>query len=404
MLTHLNYRAATIVSLRAPVFVDQTSLLLALGFASLALSTTLLVTWLAARKDLFILSLAAGAGVLVMAFASFSINAVSNSFALLWVSNLLLTGSFVILLGAAYLFIDRRLPKARMAVIGTASASAISIPFLLGFDALGAMMGNLTNAAILGTTAWKFWQGRSEAPLWVTGISALYSFAALSFIPCAIMIYVKGPLVLDAPPSGWAEDLNSIAGLVGVTGIGALSLALNQARVARRHQEEANTDSLTGLLNRRAIFERFGAAALGSNTAALLFDLDHFKSVNDQHGHAAGDEALRRFAHVVRQHMPEGAAAARIGGEEFLLVIKEIDQNRALFIAEAIKSGFACEILQGSKGGFRATVSAGLSTGDEDGAGSFDDILRRADDALYQAKNEGRNRVTSAAHDRAELG
>jgi diguanylate cyclase (GGDEF)-like protein len=373
-------------------------LLLALGFAAFALSATLFVTWLAARSEWFILTWATGAGVLVTAFAGFSINAVNSNFALLWVSNMLLSGSFVIFFSAACLFTERRLPRTRVATVAILSGLAISVPFLFGFDALGAMMGNLVNATLLASTAWQFWRGRAEALLWVSGIAGLYLLTALSFIPCAIMIYLKGPLVLDAPPSGWAEDLNSIVGLIGLTGIGALSLALNQARVARQHREEANTDSLTGLLNRRAIFDRFGAVPTGAGTAALIFDLDHFKAINDRHGHAAGDEALRRFAQVVRQYQPSGAAAARIGGEEFLLILTNTDPGQAMAVAEAIRSGFAHEILQGPQGGFRGTVSAGLSMG-EDGSDSFDDFFRRADDALYAAKNGGRNRVTASTRE-----
>lgn len=378
------------------MFVDQTSLLLALGLAAFAISATLLITWLAARTEKFILVWAVGSCVLATAFAGFSINAVSNHYALLWISNLLLSGSFVILFSAACLFTGQDLPRTRIAVISALCAAVISMPFVLGFDALGAIMGNLVNALLLGGTAWTFWRGRAEAPLWVGGIAVLYSLTAISFIPCAIMIFLKDPLILAAPPSGWAEDLNSIAGLVGLTGIGALSLALNQARIARRHHEEANTDPLTGLMNRRAIFDRFGASQMDENTAALLFDLDHFKSINDRYGHAAGDEVLRRFAQVVSQNMPLGSAAARIGGEEFLLVVTDTDDAEALLIAEAIRSTFACEILQGAGGGFRATVSVGVSTG-MGSQDTFDHVLRRADDALYGAKNSGRNRAASMA-------
>ncbi|MET0440080.1 MAG: diguanylate cyclase [Devosia sp.] len=376
------------------MFVDQTSLLLALGFAAFALSATLFVTWLASRTEWFILTWATGAGVLVAAFAGFSINAVIHHYGLLWVSNLLLSGSFIIFFAAACLFTEQRLPRARVMIVAAASALTISVPFVLGFDALGAMMGNLTNAALLLATAWQFWRGRAEAMVWVAGIAALYTLTALSFIPCAVMIYLKDPLVLDVPPSGWAEDLNSIVGLIGLTGIGALSLALNQARVARQHREEANTDELTGLLNRRAVFERFRNLPVSSNTSVLVFDLDHFKAINDRQGHAAGDEALRRFAQVVRHHKPSEACAARIGGEEFLLVLPNMNGPQALAVAEHIRSGFAHEILQGTHGGFRATVSVGLSSGSED-AENFDRLLRRADDALYVAKNNGRNRVAA---------
>lgn len=377
------------------MFVDQTSLLLALGFAAFALSATLLVTWLASRTEKFIIVWATGAGVLAFGFAGFSVYAVTSIYILLWISNLLLSGAFVIFFSAACLFTEQSLPRQRVAAVAISIIAAITLPFLFGLDALGAMIGNIVNAILLAATAWKFWEGRSEAPTWVTGISALYTISALSFIPCAVMIYLKGPLVLTAPPSGWAEDVNSIVGLIALTGIGAMSLAVNQARLARLHQAQANTDVLTGLLNRRAIFEAFERGRLPRGTAALLFDLDHFKSVNDRHGHAAGDEALRRFAQVMRKHQPRGSFAVRMGGEEFLLVIAEGGSDQAMQVAELIRSGFAHEILQGAKGGFRCTVSVGLALA-EDPLESFDDILRRADDALYTAKNAGRNRIWPA--------
>ncbi|RYG56621.1 MAG: hypothetical protein EON56_03795, partial [Alphaproteobacteria bacterium] len=99
------------------MFVDQTSLLLALGFAAFALSATLFVTWLAARTEWFILTWATGAGILVAAFAGFSINAVNSHYGLLWVSNMLLSGSFVIFFSAACLFTERSLPRARVAAV-----------------------------------------------------------------------------------------------------------------------------------------------------------------------------------------------------------------------------------------------------------------------------------------------
>lgn len=378
------------------MFVDQTSLLLALGFAAFALSMTLFVTWLSARTEWFILIWAAGAGVLVTAFACFSIYAVTSHYLLLWVANMLLSGGFVIFYGAACLFSEHRFPGRRIAGVGALVALILTLPFILGFDALGAIAGNLINAALLTATALKFWEGRREGPTWVGGIIALYSLTALSFIPCAIMIYLKGPLVLLTPPSGWAEDVNSIMGLIGLPGIGALSLALNQARIARQHRDEANTDALTGLLNRRAIFERFGTRPLEAGLATLIFDLDHFKSINDNHGHAIGDETLKRFAAVIRQNAPAQALVARIGGEEFLVILPHSNQEQGSSVAEAIRSGFALEIIPAPKGAFHGTVSAGVAVA-SGSSEALDDLLRRADDALYAAKNNGRNRVVQAA-------
>lgn len=377
------------------MFVDQTSLLLALGFAAFALSTTLFVTWLSARSEYFILTWAAGAATMVLAFAAFSINAVDHKPLLLWVANMLLTSGFVVFYGAGCLFTERRMPRARVAMLGIGSLSLITLPFMVGFDGLGAMLGNLCNAALLFFTAHIFWRGRAEAPAWVGGIVALYVVTGLSFLPCAAMILLKTPLVLQAAPSGWAEDLNSIVGLVGMTSIGALSLALNQARAAKRHRDEAYTDALTGLLNRRALFEHFTSLKLRAGTAALIFDLDHFKSINDQHGHQAGDAVLRHFADVVRQNLRNVDVAARLGGEEFVIVLTNATPALATAIAEAVRSTFSAGGVAAETGVISTTVSAGIALHIEDDE-ALDQLINRADKALYLAKKAGRNRVFTA--------
>lgn len=377
------------------MFVDQTSLLLALGFAAFALSTTLFVTWLSARSEYFILTWAAGAGIMVLAFAAFSINAIDHSPALLWLANMLLTGGFIVFYGAACLFTERRLPKAWISAVGGGLLSLVTLPFILGFDALGALFGNLSNALLLFMTAEKFWRGREEAPAWVGGIVTLYSITGISFIPCAVLIYLKGPLVLETAPSGWAEDLNSIVGLVGMTSIGALSLALNQARAARRHRNEAHTDALTGLLNRRALFERFATMPAQGGLVAMIFDLDHFKSINDRHGHQAGDAVLRHFADVVRQNLRSVDVAARLGGEEFVIILINATPALALAIAEAVRTTFSEGGVGAETGLVQTTVSAGIALHVEGEA--LDQMINRADKALYLAKESGRNRVVSAA-------
>jgi len=376
------------------MFVDQTSLLLALGVASFALSCTLLVTWLFTRTDPFILTWALGTFVLVFAFAGFSIYAVNFNTLFGLVSNCLLTTGFVMLYGASCLFTEQRLPIRRLAIIEIICLLLISLPIAFGLTALGALIGNLLNTGVLLLTARKFWIGRREAPVWIAGIVIFYTLAALSFLPCAAMIYLKGPLVLTAPPSGWAEDLNSIVGLIGIPGIGALSLALNQARSARRHREEARTDPLTGLLNRRALFDLCGAAALEKSTAVLVFDLDHFKSINDLHGHSMGDEVLRRFARTMQTSLRAQDVAARLGGEEFAVILPASTPDVIMRVAERIRMGFATETFQTPSGPLRCTVSVGVAFAANEGE-YFDAVLSRADKALYLAKDSGRNHVVA---------
>ena len=379
------------------MFVDQTSLLLALGLTAFGLSLTLFATWLATRSEGFILTWAVGAGVLVAAFASFSAYAYTSNYLVGWVSICLLVAGFVVLYAAACRFVDNSMPLPHVLSVGAVALIVVSTPFALGLDGLGAILGNLVNAILLCATARKFWTGRDEAPLWIIGIVVLYTLAGLSFLPCAFNIYVKNPLVLVAPPSGWAEDLNSIVGLVAIAGIGALSLALNQARVARRHHADARTDSLTGLLNRRALFDLYGEQNLVAGTAVIVFDLDRFKTINDTHGHAMGDEVLRRFALAVRNNVRPSDTAARLGGEEFALVMTHANPEIAVDTAERIRAAFEADIIPTGTGELRATVSAGVAFA-ADETHDFDEVVRKADNALYLAKRGGRNQVVAPGH------
>jgi diguanylate cyclase (GGDEF)-like protein len=245
---------------------------------------------------------------------------------------------------------------------------------------------------LLGMIGLEYWRGRAEAPVPMTGLSLLYWLVATSFFLCAAVLISNGQLVLSAAPENWAEDLNLYVSVAGVTGTGALSLALDQTRVARRHHIEAMTDQLTGLLNRRALFDRFSQAPL-AGAAVVLVDLDHFKSINDTHGHDAGDLVLRHFADLVRNLVRPEDSAARIGGEEFVLLLAASSSERARDVAERLRMAFASRMTELAGISVKATVSVGVALVDERG---FEVALSEADAALYRAKDLGRDRVELA--------
>jgi diguanylate cyclase (GGDEF)-like protein len=197
-------------------------------------------------------------------------------------------------------------------------------------------------------------------------------------------------------PANWAEDLNSMMVIVGLTGIGAISLTLNQSRWARHHHREARTDQLTGLLNRRALFDRFAETRLAPGTAVIMFDLDHFKAINDGLGHATGDLVLETFAGILKANLRLSDAAARLGGEEFCVVITDLSLRSGSGVAERIRAAFEAKTVEAPRGEASTTVSAGVAIAGLEGE-PFEDVLRRADDALYAAKSEGRNRVSGPA-------
>ncbi|KKL23792.1 hypothetical protein LCGC14_2421830, partial [marine sediment metagenome] len=174
---------------------------------------------------------------------------------------------------------------------------------------------------------------------------------------------------------------------------------IEHINASRRWIEELIiTDDLTGISNRRHLLSRFEeefnkAGRLGLPLGCVMFDLDRFKAVNDKYGHLAGDEVLRRFAALLSQEARSYDVLGRLGGEEFIVVLTStgIDETRSF--AERVRAhveDMVCEI-EGVHG-FRVTVSAGVTVMREDDT-SIENILGRADEAMYAAKAAGRNRV-----------
>jgi two-component system, cell cycle response regulator len=177
----------------------------------------------------------------------------------------------------------------------------------------------------------------------------------------------------------------------------------------RRGLSLALTDELTGLYNRRYIFAHFNemlarGPASGSDIALMMFDIDHFKLVNDHHGHPAGDEVLRELANRAVRQVRSVDLVGRLGGEEFVVVMPETSLAGALIVAERLRAAIAAEpfTIQGGSEKLPVTISIGVAVSDE-GGGTLDTLLKRADDALYTAKNAGRNRVVSLPDDPGSL-
>lgn len=374
------------------MLLDYNSLLLAVGFSAACLSLTLFGTWLAARSDRFLLTWAIS--VLVVVVEVFVYDAyIERPGTALGVATLaLLLLGFSVMLGAAHQFRTRRSPLPLIA-IGAGISYALALPpMAFGYDGLGFMLENALAALLLFGTAYEYWRGRAEAPVHLIGVALLYSLTAASFVACAAVLAWDGRLVLGHAPSNWAEDLSLVIVIASMTGIGALSLALNQGRLARHHQREAQTDALTGLLNRRALFDLHGKKPVGAFTAVVVFDLDGFKAINDQFGHAAGDEVLKVFAEVLSADLRPNDSVARMGGEEFAMVLRRTLPEAAEATAERVRATFAARTVETETGPLRCTVSAGFAFGSTDSM-SFDKVLSAADKALYAAKRGGRNRV-----------
>jgi diguanylate cyclase (GGDEF)-like protein len=374
--------------------LDYNSLLIAVAFAAACLGITLFAAWLSARTEAFLLTWAIGALLLVASVLAYSGYVMLPGSHLVTLAFFLHISGFAVLYGAARQFRNGRAPFGAILAAGL-PALAIALPgFLTRYDAIGFVLSNLVVASLLFLTAREYWIGRGEAPGPITGLTALYAVAGVSFVVCAAVLIANGQWELGKAPENWAENLNLVVGIAAVAGVGALSLALNQSRVARAHQREARTDGLTGLLNRRAIFDAFSDRDLTPLTSVIVFDLDGFKAVNDGHGHAVGDEVLRRFALAIKAGIRGTDTAARLGGEEFAIVLPRSDAESALQVAERIRRSFAEEAIETGGTKLRSTVSAGVATAGAKGE-PFELVLRNADKALYAAKRDGRNRVVA---------
>ena len=375
--------------------LDQLSLLTAIAFSSAALTITLFVGWLGARRDTYLLSWSIGlllvvAGVILFGMLAETYSAVQN-----FASFALTLGGFAFIYAGAIQFRAKPLPMAAIAIMGLGLIALTGVAFLADLSGLGTIFANLGMALLMAMSAHQYWAGRSESRLPMSSNAALYAVSAISFLLCAAVLVFEQRWTLTAQPKNWAEDINAIVLIVGITGIGAVSLTLNQSRWARHHRREAMTDGLTGLLNRRALFSAMDMP-LGPGAAVIMFDLDHFKSVNDQLGHAAGDAVLEGFARLVLPELHPNDIAARLGGEEFCLVMRDLTNRSAAGVAERIRAAFEATRFGTDRGVAAITLSAGVAISGVDGE-PFEAVLKRADDALYAAKSAGRNRVHAPA-------
>jgi two-component system cell cycle response regulator len=168
---------------------------------------------------------------------------------------------------------------------------------------------------------------------------------------------------------------------------------------SRRLESLLFEDPLTGLANRRYILTQLGSFVSGSRRhgrplSAAIVDIDHFKAVNDAHGHAAGDAVLVAVTGVLRSHVRAEDHLGRLGGEEFLAVLPDTDADAAMAVAERMREEVGATAVERDGLRLTVTVSLGVAAWDPDEPPEL--LLRRADEALYAAKSFGRDRAVCA--------
>ncbi len=206
-----------------------------------------------------------------------------------------------------------------------------------------------------------------------------------------------GALVLTGRRGAFDASALRVLGILANQG----AAALFTWRQMEAEKEQAVRDGLTGLYNRREFNKLLqktlaNADRLGGGFGLLLFDIDHFKKLNDTYGHPAGDAAIRNTAQVLERHQRQGDHAARYGGEEFAVILPGADEKGALQLAERVRDAIASSrvVFEGAR--LNVTVSLGVAVWPADGK-DHEGLLAAADRALYAAKQAGRNRVVAAS-------
>ncbi|RYE72157.1 MAG: GGDEF domain-containing protein, partial [Hyphomicrobiales bacterium] len=297
------------------MLLDQNSLLIAIGIAATGLMLTLLVAWAGARQDRFLLLWSAGLSLIVAATIVYGLFSEPYVPAQQFTAFALLVTGFAITHAGTVMFRLGSVPPGPLALIWAVAIGSLGLSFALGYSGIGTALCNLACGMYFLLAGSEIWRARAEARLAMWIQSLLYWLMAASFFLCAGVLLANGQFVLTARPSNWAEDINSLVIIVALVGIGTLALAINQQRATTAERRRALTDSLTGLMNRRALFDWADTLPLADGTAVIMLDLDNFKSINDTFGHARGDEVLTRFASIVRQQVRAEDKAARLGAD-----------------------------------------------------------------------------------------
>ena len=329
--------------------------------------------------------------------------------------------------------------------------SRLIVPFWI--SAIGGNILILVGLALYSQAIYLFLHGTAPRALWITlavccvGVAALHplDYAQRSSIYSLMGVLMLSPGVWHIIRHGWNKEpsLRMVALTLGLCGVGLVLRAVQAwtdpfafgdvvqpgkgpaitflvaficmlgsgfgfvlaalERSASHMEDLATHDGMTGCLNRSAAVALLGntlqrAQRTGESTSLVMLDLDLFKSVNDKYGHRTGDEVLRKFAQTARLRLRASDVLARMGGEEFALILPTTDAVGAVHVAESVRAAIEGLAIQDLKGGsLSVTVSAGVACAAAGAAITPDQLYQRADTALYAAKAAGRNRIELAA-------
>ncbi|HEV7433799.1 MAG TPA: GGDEF domain-containing protein [Pseudorhizobium sp.] len=247
-------------------------------------------------------------------------------------------------------------------------------------------------------------QSTRRLPIDIT-LAGLLFLTGLHFVSKAYLAVTLGAGVTakDFVHTSYAIISQSAAGIMIVT-VGLTLLAMLVLEIMAEERSKSETDPLSGLLNRRG-FEKQSIKLVERNPmerhALIMCDLDHFKSINDTHGHHFGDRVIETFGKLLAKNAPDNAIVARLGGEEFAVFLPWTTVEAAVSFAAALRTAISSHTFAGLPPGFRATSSFGVSAWSS--KVTLQQNLQQADLALYEAKRAGRDCVKCATSERPEM-
>lgn len=277
------------------------------------------------------------------------------------------------------------------------------VPGFIDNVAYRVVLSSLLVAPLLAASAFEIWRGRQEPLPSRWPIMVLFSTMSLLFVSRVVFVNVLPFPFGAAPPApGWMVGFNLIMFFHTLI-LTVLIVAMSKERLELEQRTKAQTDPLTGALNRRAFMARGARLAQrhrhqNAPLCLLFLDLDHFKSLNDRFGHLAGDDVLMTFVAAVHENIRPTDFLFRIGGEEFCCLLPHTRTDQAHTVAERIRNRFELVSVDVAGTPVKATVSLGIASTEAFGY-ELDTLMRKADMAVYAAKRQGRNRVVVAAVD-----
>jgi len=372
-------------------------------FVTVILGALLLFAW---RRDQSTDALAWwGVGYLVggISFALLSARGeIANVFSIEIANGLLLLG-YSFLLAGTRAFSGRETPVTVFLIAPLIWLTAMQVPAIANDIDLRVIIVSSLQFGLIALMAYEFWRERAE-PL-------LSRWPTIILLATHAVILIGRMIVVMVTPIMSHEDLfrspvfavMAFGTVLYTIAFAFLLLSMTKERTEMRHRIAALIDPLTGLPNRRAFMIDVEATIAGrvsrsAPIAVLLADLDRFKAINDVYGHAIGDRVLTVFAASLHRCLGANDLAGRIGGEEFAILLPQKDEAGALALAERIRVVFADAAAEIGGHAVAATVSIGVAAS-RIGGHDLGGLLGRADGALYQAKEAGRNRVAAFAGD-----